>query len=52
LIVSGEKALLLKPDMREFHEANFAGTAVRMNLSSRNNNSLPKTMRAIMEECD
>lgn len=52
LIVSGDKALSLKPDTREYHEANFPGTAIRLNLSSRNINSLPKTMKIIMQEGD
>jgi anti-sigma regulatory factor (Ser/Thr protein kinase) len=52
LIVSGDKALSLKPDHREYHEANFAGTAVRLNLSSKNISSLTKTMKVIMQEGD
>ena len=52
LIVSGDKALSLKPDMREYHEAKFSGTAVRLNLSSKNISSLPKTMKSIMQEGD
>ena len=50
LICSGEKAMSLKPDTREYHEAHFPGTAVRLNLSSKNIHNMSKTLKAISLE--
>ncbi|MFN8433849.1 MAG: hypothetical protein U0V18_07505 [Anaerolineales bacterium] len=52
LICSGDKALSLKPDTREYHEAHFPGTAVRLNLSSKKITNLSKTLKTIMQEGD
>lgn len=40
----------LKPDTREYHEAHFPGTAVRLNLSSKNIHNMSKTLKAISLE--
>ena len=50
LICSGDAVLSLKPEGKESYGTNFQGTALRLNLSSKNINSLSSTLAKITKE--
>lgn len=50
LICSGDTAMTLKPDKKEYHDAKFHGTALRLNLSTKNIGSLSSTLSTIIKE--
>lgn len=52
LICSGDSALSLKPDKKEHHDINFQGTALRLNLSSKNLGNIKSMLARIMKEGD
>ncbi len=52
LICSGDTALSLKPENKEYFDARFQGVALRLNLCTKNIDNLNCTLASIMKEGD